>query len=256
MKMIASVLPVYLLILTACGGNGNAKGASSLTGNWQATLTNPTTNAVKTESGFIIQSGNVLSGSVLLNGATTCAGVGAAQGQLSGLNVAIAVSQVGQTVNLTGTTANDGSTMSGNYSILASPCGDSQVGTWTASQVHALTGSFQATFTSTKTTGLIFHFTGKVTQGPNNGGSTTVLAGNMTSTDAPCLSTVVIAGQISGTSVVFNLLSSEGVPVGQYGGTATTDATTITGAYNLQPQATSKSGCSDYGTGTVTVQPS
>src|SRR5579863_532969 len=256
--LVLVAVAVCLLSLTVCGGGGgNGNSTSSLlTGNWQASLKNSTTNAVKSESGFIIQSGNFLSGNVLLTGSTACAGVGSAQGQLSGLNVAIAVSQVGQTVNLMGTASSDGSTMSGNYTILASPCGNSQVGTWTATQVHALTGSFQATFTSTKTTGLVFHFGGKIAQGPNNGGSTTTLAGNMTSPDAPCFSTASITGQISGTAIVFNLLSSEGVPLGQYSGTATTDATMITGGYNLQPQSASNSGCRDFGTAKVSVQPS
>jgi hypothetical protein len=253
MRWLIPVLVLCLIPLAACG-NGGGGSQSSLTGNWQATLTNSTTKAVKSESGFFIQSGNSLSGSVLLTGSTACAGVGSAQGQVSGLDIAIAVSQIGETVNLTGTAASDGSTISGDYSILASPCGNSQVGTWTATQVHPLTGSFQATFTSTKTSGLVFHFTGNITQGPNNGGSTASLSGNMTSTDAPCFSTAVVAGQISGTAVVFNLLSSEGVPLGQYTGTTTTNATMITGPYNLQPQSSSQSGCRDFGTGSFSVQ--
>jgi hypothetical protein len=254
MRILVPVLLVCLVVITACGG-GSSNGASSLlSGNWQAALKNTTTGAVKSESGFFVQSGKLLAGSVLLTGGTACAGVGSAQGQVSGLNVAIAVNQVGETVNLTGTAASDGSTMSGNYSILASPCGNSQVGTWTASQVHTLTGAFQATFTSTDTTGLVFHLAGKITQGPNNGGSTTTLAGSITSTDAPCFSTASVAGQISGTAVVLNLLSSEQVALGQYLGTATTDATTITGTYNLQPQSPVHGGCRDFGTGAISVQ--
>ena len=155
---------------------------------------------------------------------------------------------------LTGTATSNGSQMSGNYSILASPCGNSQVGTWTGDQVRPLTGNFQATFTSTDTPGLVFHFGGMIAQGPNSGGSTTSLTGTMTSTDAPCISAVSIAGQISGTSVVFNLLTPEGNAFGQFLGTTTVGATMITGGYILSPQSPPRSGCKDFGTGVVSLQ--
>jgi len=92
------------LLLISCGGaNPNAgTKTANLAGNWQMTLQRQSTTSMKTESGFLVQSGNSLTGEFLLNGATNCAGVGSAIGQISGSNVAISVSQVGQTVNLTG----------------------------------------------------------------------------------------------------------------------------------------------------------
>src|SRR5262249_50227961 len=131
-------LLVWLVGLAACGGGSSS--TSSVAGNWQLTLTNTNTGAVKSESGFLLQSGDTVSGNVLLTGQTGCSGVGSALGHVKGSDVSIGISQVGQTVNLTGTSA--GTKMSGDYSILSSPCGNSQVGTWTGDQVLTLTGSF------------------------------------------------------------------------------------------------------------------
>jgi hypothetical protein len=251
-----TLIAVWLacLALTACGdGGGGSSDKQPLSGNWQLMLTNTATSAVKSESGFFVQSGKTLTGGLLLTGGTACPGVGSAQGQVDGSNVTINVSQVGETVNLTGTTAGGGSQMSGDYSIFASPCGANQVGTFTATQVHTLTGSFSATFTSGITHGLVMTFTGTVTQGPNSGASTTTLTGTMTSTYAPCLSTASVTGQISGTAVVFNLLTPEGTVAGQMVGTLLPDASAITGTYDLFPQSSGT--CRDFGTAAVTVQP-
>lgn len=243
---------VCLALLTSCGG-GNGS-TPNLSGNWQLTLVNTQTHASKSESGFLVQSGTAVTGNVLLTGQTNCAGTGSAQGQVSGSSINITVNQVGQTFGLTGTIASSGSKMSGNYTLLASPCGNSQVGTWSASLVSALTGNLKATFTSTTTPGLVYQFAGMITQGANAGGTSATLSGSMQSTNAPCLTSVVITGQISGTAVVFNLLSTEGVAIGQYVGTATTDGGTVTGTYNLQPEAPSQSGCHDFGNAVFDVQ--
>jgi hypothetical protein len=252
-------LSLCLMFLTSCGGGGGSTGTptGNFAGNWQISLQRDQSNTLKTESGFLVQSGDALSGNLLLTGDTNCAGVGAAQGQVSGSNVAINVSQIGQTVNLTGSLASSGSA-SGSFSIFASPCGSTQVGTWTASQVQTLAGSLQGTFTSTSPqfSGVIYQISGKVTEAPNTGESAANLSGSMTSTNAPCWSSVSISGSISGTSVVFNLLSSEGVALGQFHGTATTDASTITGVYDfLNTQPPPLNGCQDFGTAVVMVTP-
>jgi uncharacterized protein YfaS (alpha-2-macroglobulin family) len=57
---------------------------------------------------------------------------------------------------------------------------------------------------------------------------------------------------ISGTSVVLNLLSAEGVALGKYQGTTTTDATSMTGYYRFSNAVTG--GCQDIGGATFTVQ--
>src|SRR5262245_60771718 len=109
-----------LTLLSACGGGGSPKadvtGANvNIGGNWQMQLqqVSPPSPAIKTEAGFLMQSGDSLSGSVLLSADTLCPGLGALQGKVSGSNVAITVTQIAQTVTLTGTASPDGSTMSG-----------------------------------------------------------------------------------------------------------------------------------------------
>jgi hypothetical protein len=250
MRALSPVFLLCTIVLTACGGSTTS--TSPLSGNWQFALTNPATGAVKLESGFFLQSGSLLNGNVLLTGSTVCAGVGSAQGTVTGPNVSIAVSQVGQTINLNGMTEGSGSAMSGNYSIIGSACGTTQVGTWTANQVAPLTGNFQATFTQGGGGTVVIHFTGAITQGPNSGGSTTTLNGTMTSTDSPCFTDASITGQISGSAVLFNLADSEGITLGQFIGTVTKDASSITGTYDLFPQAANS--CTNYGTATISVQ--
>ncbi len=254
MRLLGAAVLVCVILLTSCGGGRNTQTSAGLSGNWQMTLQNST--STETQSGFLLQSGNSVAGSVQLSGQTisgqtTCIGVGSALGQTNGSAVTMTVSPAGQTVNLTGTAANNFLSMSGDYSILASGCGQTEVGTWTASQVNSLTGSFQATFTSDDT-GNVFGFSGTITQGPNTGGSTTTLSGSMMSTNAPCFTSASIAGVISGTSVVLNLLSVEGVALGKYQGTTTTDATSMTGYYRFSNAVTG--GCQDIGGATFIVQ--
>jgi len=213
----------------------------------------PTAEAsVETESGFLTQSGNSLAGSIVLSGATSCPGLGAASGTVSGSNIAMTVDQVGQSVTLTGATTTDGASMAGEYSILASGCGSSTVGTFTATQVKPISGSFQATFASGEYD-TVYNFAGTLTQGPNTGMSYAALSGTMTSTNAPCINNLSIAGEVSGTSVVFNFLASNGSAQGQYRGTTTTDGSTLTGTYDFLAQT---NGCyGDAGTVTITFQP-
>jgi hypothetical protein len=253
MNVSALALLLCLVILTACGGgtSGDISSGDLLSGNWQIVLQlSPTT--LKTESGFILQSGQAITGQFVIADQTVCAGLGSAQGKVSGSSVALTVNQIGQTVGLTGTTVNDGSSMSGKYSILASGCGASQTGTWTADRVKTLKGSFNGMFTSTPNPSLVYAVAATVSQGPNTGLSTSDLSGTMSSTNAPCFTTLSFNGLISGTSVVFNLLASDGSPVGQFRATASTDASTLTGNYqfNAQPNVCS----ADFGTGTLTLQ--
>lgn len=247
------------LLLTSCGGGNPNAGitTANLAGNWQMTLQRQNTTSTKTESGFLVQSGNSLTGEFLLNGDTNCAGVGSAFGQISGSNVAISVSQVGQTVNLTGAMGTNPSSISGNYSILAAPCGSNQVGTWTATQVQPFSGNFQGTFTSTFSGGLVFAFSGTVAQGPNMGITSASLTGNMTSTNAPCFTTANLQGSISGTSIVLNLLSAEGTALGQIHGTTTANVSTTSAIYDFtNSQQPPLNGCQDFGTAVLILKSS
>src|SRR5271163_193611 len=257
-RMLSAALFVSLFMLLACGGGGKTSASGPLSGNWQIALnqTEPPPGGpdVKTESGFLMQSGNSLAGGVLLSGATLCPGLGTASGTAIGSNVAITVDQIAQTVTLTGSVTSDGTSMAGVYSILASGCGASTSGTFAATPVKPISGSFQATFTSGEFIGTVYSFAGTLTQGPNLGMSSATLSGTMTSTNAPCIQNFSIAGQVSGTSVVFNFLASDGSSQGQYRGTTTTDGTTLTGTYIFLAQS---NGCyGDAGTVTMAFQPS
>jgi hypothetical protein len=247
-----------VLMTSSCGGGGgqsNSANANGLSGNWQMTLTGSgVSSGIAAESGFLMQSGSSLAGNIVLSGVTACPGLGTASGTVTGSDVAITVGQVDQTLTLTGAATSDGTSMAGEYSILASGCGSSSVGTFTATQVKPLGGSFQATFTSGEVVGEVYTFGGSLTQGPNTGMSYATLAGTMTSTNAPCINSFSIAGEVGGTSVVFNFLASDGSAQGQYRGTTTTDGTTLTGTYDFLAQS---NGCSgDAGTVSITFQPS
>src|SRR5579871_2950005 len=251
-----AVLLILLAAMSACGGGGsNTPTSSSLAGNWQMTLQDNNTGAVKTESGFLLQSGNALTGNLLLTGQTECPGVGAASGQVTSPAVSLTINQIAQTATLTGQASSDGSTLSGTYSILASGCGGTQVGKWMATLVKPLSGNFKATFTSGATS-IVFPASGMIAQNSNSGGSTTNLSGSLSASDAPCLTAATITGVISGTTVLLNFSSQEGAPLGQYRGTMTTDGTMITGNYNLLSTPSPPGGqCDDFGTAVITIQP-
>lgn len=222
----------------------------------QKTLASPGTT--RTQSGFLLQSGNSLNGAFLLDG--NCAGVGLAQGQVSGSDMSLSENETAQTLSLTGSAMADGS-LGGNYSILASGCGTSEVGTWTAQQVKTLTGSFQGVFTSTITNNLVFHFSGSLTQGPNTGASEASLSGSMTSTDAACFSSASISGQISGTQAVLNLVASDGTALGKISGTLATDASSLgttasPGTYAFINTQVPLACGSDFGNVVLSIQPS
>jgi len=238
-------------------GNGSATNAGSsglLSGNWQIAMQqNPPSTNGESESGFLLQTGNSLTGEFALSDQTQCAGLGSVQGTLRGSDVALTVNQAGETVTLTGTASKDGSGMAGTYSILAASCGgNSSIGTWTASPVKPVTGTYLAVFSSGYT-GYVYDFAVSLTQGANTGTSIASLSGKMSSSGALCGNSLNLSGVVSGTSIVFNFLASDGTAVGQFRGTTSADATSMTGTYDFVPQT---GGCGgDAGTITVTLQP-
>jgi hypothetical protein len=248
------VVCLMAALLTSCGSSSKGgTNAPGLSGNWQIALQNGT--LTRTQSGFVLQAGKALAGQFLLSG--TCAGLGSAQGTVNGSDVSLTVSQSAQTVGLTGSATGDGSSITGSYSILGSGCGSSETGTWTGTRVKTLTGSFNGMFTSGVAGVQPFSFSGNVTQGSNAGTSNATLSGSMTSTNAACFSSASITGLISGTAVVFNLATSEGISLGQFRGTASADATTVTGSYDFQNARQAVLNCpgGDFGTGVLSVQP-
>jgi hypothetical protein len=254
-----ALLMSLLLLMTACGGGSSTSSSTSspsIAGNWQMSLQKSKTKLTRTQSGFLLQSADAVTGSVIFTD-TPCSGVGSLAGSLSGSNVAFTVGLTGLTVNLTGTLGSSPSTMSGNYVILASGCqgnesNTQETGTWTANLVAPLSGTMTGSFNSTRL-GKSLPVTGQISQGQNTGLSEAPLTGNMSITGY-CFSSANISGLISGTAVVLNLDNSSGAEIGQVTGTSTLDGTSFTGTYHIIPQGVGGTPpCVDGDGGTVTL---
>jgi hypothetical protein len=251
-----ALLLTLLLLVTACGGgSSNSAGSSSasISGNWQMTLQKNKTKLKRTQSGFLQNNKDAVTGSVILTD-IPCSGVGTVTGSVSGTNIALSVGLTGLIVNLTGTVGSDQASMSGDYTILSTGCEGSsntqEAGTWTAALVKPLNGNFQGTFTSQRL-GTALPVTGKVSQGPNAGISNAPLTGNLSVTGY-CFTTANIVGLVSGTAVVMNLVNPDGVQIGQLAATSTADATSMIGTYDILPQGPGgKSPCENGDRGTV-----
>ena len=151
----------------------------------------------------------------------------------------------------------DQASMTGTYVILASGCqatgvNTQETGTWTANLVKPVSGNIQGTFTSTRL-GTALPVTGQISQGQNTGVSYAPLTGNL-SINGYCFTSANIAGVVSGTAVVINLVNSSGVEIGQVTGTSTLDGTSVTGTYHIIPQGPGGTPpCVDGDGGTVTL---
>jgi len=250
---VAWALSILLLFAASCGGSGHRTGQQGLSGNWQLSL--QTDTASESQSGFLVQNGKAIYGGLQLSGEnisgqTECAGVGTVQGQISNSQMQMVVVQAGRTFTLTGAAGSDSTSLSGSYSVLSAGCGQTEIGTWTGVAIPPLTGNFQMTLASTQTSS-VSHYTGSITQGPNQGRSTTTLSGSMTSADGTCVPNATIAGVISGTNVVLNFVGPDGTSVGKLEATMTTDATSLAGYYRFSNATTSS--CSDLGGANMSV---
>lgn len=186
--------------------------------------------APHTQSGFLLQNGDTLSGSLMLTDAP-CSGTGSVNGSVNGTSVSMTVDPTGLTVDLSGAIGSTPGSMSGNYTIFSNGCTGSdsspELGTWTASLVSPLNGSFQGYFYAHS--GVSYQLSGTVTQGPNTGNLNATLSGTFNITGY-CFTTANIAGVISGTSVVMNLVDSTGTQqIGEIYGTSSLDGTLMNG---------------------------
>lgn len=247
-KMRASAFAfVQILLITAtafttnCGSNKSSSNTSlasaPISGNWQMTLQSSDVNEKpKTQSGFLQETGGVVTGSMIFDdSANACSGVGDATGTVSGSTVSLSVNPVGIQISLDGTLTS--TSMNGSYTMLSTGCSGRysapETGKWTANIVTPLNGNMQGTFTSLRL-GSALPITGKVTQGPNTGTSNAILSGSLSITGY-CFTSASISGAVSGTSVVMNLLNSDGTQIGQVSGTSTVDGKSMTGTYNIVP---------------------
>jgi len=248
------------LLMTACSssnGNGDPPSSGLISGNWQIALQfgerqnlNP-----QPQSGFLVQNGNEVTGSVLVSN-FNCSGVGAVSGTVSGSDVSLVINPTGSEIDLTGTVGTGQTSMSGNYTILSTGCtgeGDApQTGTWTANQVTPLNGNFQGTFTSNRLDA--FQVTGQVSQGPNTGTTNAALTGNLSLAAGYCFATASVSGVASGTSVVMNLLDSNGNQIGEVQGTSTPDGTSVTGTLSFAGQGSAGTqDCRTNDSGTISL---
>jgi hypothetical protein len=266
-KTFSSVQHVMVLVLAltifavGCGsGNSNSGQTASTTppsGNWQITLS-PSNGAqtVKTLSGFLVETGSDLSGSLLFND-FPCISVGNVSGTVAGPSVTLQVAPVGIQLQMTGNMTSGSLGMSGNYTILATGCASHgtspQTGTWTASLVTPVNGSItNGSITSNHSGNPSYMITaGQISQGPNSGSTNATLTGSQLAIAGYCVTDALnIAGSISGTSMVLNLTDSvTNASVGQISGTISLDGTTFSGKYDILPQTNAP--CKDGDGGTV-----
>jgi len=207
-------------LMTGCGSSSSTVNSSSasagISGNWQMSLQPADSGDPKSQSGFLLQSGNVISGGVIVSD-NPCSGVGTVTGTVSGSDVSLVVTLSGIVINLSGTVSGQNA-MSGNYNVLAAGCEwpgvSPQTGTWTATQIPPLNGNISGTLTSNAATSGTFGITGQLTQGANTGISTAPLTGTI-SIPGYCFTSANLVGTVSGTAVTLNLVDSNGAQIGE-----------------------------------------
>ena len=248
----ALVLCLIALTMVALEGCGNGRprfpfaNAGTLSGNWQIALTPHTSTTSQMFTGFMIQSGSTVNGSLILG--FGCQGVGPVSGSVNGPNLTLTINEFGQDISLTGASDGNGN-LTGSYSALAGGCNsNSSTGSFNAIQITPISGSFHGTF-SGQTNGPQT-VSGTLTQGTNVGGSTATLTGSLNATSSglcPYLTNASLRGVISGTSINLNIYGPSGTLIGQIPSTVApatiaADASAMSGGYVFSPQSSNCSG--------------
>jgi hypothetical protein len=239
---VASVM--WMLGLTSCGGGSSTPAATgALNGNWQIFLTQefprPTFTNPLSASGFLSQSGSAVTGSVQVppspeNG--KCAGVGAVSGTMSGQNATLVINNGGTQLNLTGALSTDGTTLTGSYSGPGGGCYTTPTsGTWTASLIPPLNGTFAGTITDSiymaaftgQTPPPTIGVTGTFTQTGGPGSSNATITGTIQAAGYPCFRTANVSGTISGQNVYLQVFGYNDEQIGTIGVPPSTPATVV-----------------------------
>lgn len=240
----ASLCLCALLGTVACGGSSSPP-ASPVSGNWQMQLVGPNSDQPWQLSGFLLQSGNSVTGSFIsVPNVTTgfgCNGVGPVSGTLNSQNnLKLDVNESGQDVSLTASFPSEAPSskapLTGQFSTLAAGCTSTSTGTWSAVPVTPIAGSFHGTFTPPPVTGEApVDVTGTLNQGPNVGDSNATLTGTINATGptrfCSYLNSATITGLISGAQVTLDFLGPDGSQIGHLGSppaTITPDAKSLT----------------------------
>ena len=202
-------------------------------------------NSVSPGSGFLLQSGGIVTGSFILGAG--CQGVGPVNGTFDGQNLQLTVSEFGQDFSLTATLPSGSAStafIGGQFSTLQGGCvGFTSTGTWTAVRITPLLGSFHGSFVSSSGNGTL-DVTGTLTQGANIGASNATVSGTITASGGQrfCsyLSTATITGTISGETLVLNLYGPNGAQTAQIPAPppeppaiVTADAASLTSSYSF-----------------------
>ena len=265
------------MMLSACGGGNPSSGSHNtltLSSNWQFTMGPPPDGSFLggLQGGFLLQNSGAVTGAATYSVSLPLltfpcnSGSGAITGTISGQTVTLTAVAGTQTFALTGMLSSDGSTMVGTYTSTAgtavdgTPCGTAQTGLqWSAISVPPITGLIQGSFHSTGgSVGLSnqdFVVAGSLSQGENIGASNATVTGSLTFvnpvtnlSDYPCFSLASVNGQISGNSVILQIINTDGsiagqigAPAGSFGSTGVNPVTfdSVQGGYILHgPQPT------------------
>ena len=261
MRVLASVLLASLVFLTACGRSSSPQNSGpSLAGNWQIALTpkDQATFQPRTLSGFAQQAGSNVTGSVsfLIPNVTNpsappCAGAAPLTGKFDGQNVSLSVNQNGQMLTLTGTSSPNLSSLSGSYTSPAGVCEPAENGSWTATLIQPIAGTFQGVMHSVSSSSYSlqdkdFQVTGTLTQGANTGATSATLTGTITATDYQCFSTAALNGTVSGSIVRLSIIGTSGLQVGEMGAAVGSQAP---GGATISPDGLTLQGLNTLGTG-------
>ncbi len=263
MRLLTVIVLCLSVASLSCGNSNNSVSpGSDISGNWQLALTRHNSTQVWTFSGFLLQSGDIVTGSFILGAG--CQGVGPVNGTFDGQNLQLTVSEFGQDFSLSATLPSGSAAtafIGGQFSTLQGGCvGFTSTGTWTAVRITPLAGPFHGSIVSSSGNGTL-DVTGTLTQGPDIGASNATVYGTITASGGPrfCsyLSTATITGTISGETMVLDLFGPNGSQIGQFPAPApeapaivTPDGTSLTSSY-IFPQI-SKACSGDQGSLTLT----
>jgi hypothetical protein len=244
-------LGVLLLagILSACGGggtSGNGQNVASLSGNWQFTVASPSDQSFLggLQGGFLLQNNGSITGGAVYsvslpaqsggNPIVCNSGSAPITGTVTGQNVSLTAVAGTQTFTFTGMLNTNRTTMVGTYTSTAgtasdgTACGTVQTGLqWSAFIVPPLNGTLQGSFHSTNgpLSNQDFPVSLSLTQGENIGASNATLSGILSFidpttllSDYPCFDTASVNGQISGNSLILQIIGTNGSTLGQIGG--------------------------------------
>ena len=269
----ALVAAMALILLSGCGGSsttGQSQISGQLAGNWQFTMSAPTDNSFLggLQGGFLLQNNDgsltgqltyaiSLPASSSSSVPTLCnSGSAPVTGNVNGQTVTLTATAFPLTFSLTGTLSASGTTIVGTYSSTdGKGCGTAQSGLqFTAVSIPALSGTVQGFFHSGQTDpalkNQVFAVTGSFTQGNNIGASNATITGTLSFQGYPCLSTASVNGQISGSSVILQLIGTNGLSVGQIGAPATTTSMPLPVAVLSSTAGVVLQGTNGYGVNT------